>query len=160
MSCKDISTYFSLFWKWKTFSVSVSSCRQQYQQSTDEFDEVSKSRPPIRSDANFLLGLWLAGASLTWENIVRGSEDLRSASIDIRTHIPLWVMLLSPIWIWWDNALRSAEAKGVFCVIYYLVLSSFILGNPTHISVQVSRVTEECRRVFGIQRNQFQNFRE
>ena len=61
MSCKDISTHFSLFWKWKAFSICGSSCRQQYQQSTDEFDEVSKSRPPIRSDVNFLLGLWLAG---------------------------------------------------------------------------------------------------
>ena len=73
MSCKDISTHFSLFWKWKAFSICGSSCRQQYQQSTDEFDEVSKSRPPIRSDVNFLLGLWLAGGLLTWENIVRGS---------------------------------------------------------------------------------------
>ena len=134
MSCKDISTYFSLFWKWKTFSVSVSSCRQQYQQSTDEFDEVSKSRPPIRSDANFLLGLWLAGGSLTWENIVRGSEDLRSASIDIWTHIPLWVMLLSPRRIWWDNALRSAETKGVFCVIYCTWNLNILLCHCTILS--------------------------
>ena len=114
MSCKDISTHFSLFWKWKAFSICGSSCRQQYQQSTDEFDEVSKSRPPIRSDVNFLLGLWLAGGSLTWENIVRGWLDLRSASIDIWTMVILWVMLLSPIGIWWNTALAFVETKSLF----------------------------------------------